>query len=359
MIWSTLNFVVNKGVLKNFWFKLFVIGYFFLFIFLCIDNFVTFFASPSQQIKYFTWLEKSELYYLCSGINISMNLKFKGRSKNNFKWKNSFLDKNSLPIDGKVYNFIIKNKSWSNISKVKKHKALSHCNNFVVYQNTFRKKWNNVSGIYKITFTPFKLFFYYGSSKNLGERLKYHFYNGKYQNTFLGLLIYLYGWEKFTVSIVETCSIQSIKERENWYLKTFKPILNILTESYSNSFSLNQRNHIVSNITKYKISNALKGKTWSQESKEKRKKSISGSNHYNYGKSLPLSTLNAAALLLGKPIYVYNEKDFKLLNNKPFRSIREAVKHLPVSQATLPKKLDIGKPFKGYYYYTKPHNFEK
>lgn len=72
---------------------------------------------------------------------------------------------------------------------------------------------------------------------------------------------------------------------------------------------------------------------------------------------MPISTLDAAVLVLGKPIYVYNETNFKLLNNKPFRSIREAVKVLPISLATLPVKLDTGKAFKGYYYYSAPHNF--
>lgn len=210
-----------------------------------------------------------------------------------------------------------------------------------------------MSGIYKITFTPLKLFSYYGSSKNLGERLKNHYYNGKNQNTFLGLLIFLFGWKNFTVTIIETCPIKYLKERENWYLKTFNPLLNILTNSYSNA----QKSYIVSKITRAKISSALKGRVWSEESKQKRKASIMGNKHPNFGQSLPISTLDAAALVLGKPIYVYNETNLKLLNNKPFRSIREAVKVLPISQATLPVKLDTGKAFKGYYYYSAPHNF--
>nr|YP_004376386.1 intronic ORF at intron 1 of nad1 [Moniliophthora roreri]ADO51575.1 intronic ORF at intron 1 of nad1 [Moniliophthora roreri] len=189
--------------------------------------------------------------------------------------------------------------------------------------------------------------------KNMGERLKYHYYNGKNQNTFLGLLIYIFGWKKFTVTIIETCSIKSLKEREDWYLNTFNPLLNILTNSYSNA----QVNYIVSKITKAKISSSLRGRTWSKESKEKRRASIIGNKHYNFGKSLPLSTLDVAALVLGKPIYVYNETNLKLLNDKPFRSIREAVKVLPISQSTLPKKLDTGKPLKGYYY-SKSHIFQ-
>lgn len=37
----------------------------------------------------------------------------------------------------------------------------------------------------KITFLPFRLFTYYGS--NLGERLKYHYYNTPKQPSLLGL----------------------------------------------------------------------------------------------------------------------------------------------------------------------------
>ena len=74
-------------------------------------------------------------------------------------------------------------------------------------------------------------------------------------------------------------------------------------------------------------------------------------NHY-WNKSVSKFTLDAAAVVLGEPIYVYKETDFELVNGKPFWSIREAVKHLPIkiSQTTLPKKLDNNKLFKGYYY---------
>jgi hypothetical protein len=33
-----------------------------------------------------------------------------------------------------------------------------------------------------------------------------------------------------------------------------------------------------------------------------------------------------------------------------------AVKDMPISESTLPKKLDTNKPFKGFYYYTYPKN---
>ena len=64
--------------------------------------------------------------------------------------------------------------------------------------------------------------------------------------------------------------------------------------------------------------------------------------------------MEAAAELSGTKVYVYSVKNFTLVNNKPFRSIRMVAKLMPISASTLPLKLNTGKPFKGYYYYTEP-----
>lgn len=253
-----------------------------------------------------------------------------------------------------IFEFVILNKLWPKVKRFKKHVAIDHCRSFELDQTAFRKKWFGVSGIYKITFLPLPLFSYYGSSRNIGERLKYHFYNGRKRNTFLGLFISIFGWKSFSVTIIERCPAELLQSREDWYLDSFYPLLNYLPKSYSDG-----RNFEVSSMTRLKISAALKGRTWSLESKEKRKLSISGKGHYNYGKSLPLSTLDAAALALGKPIFVYKlsltsqlNKNLVLVNNNPFRSIREAAKHLPISPVSLSKYLDTDKPFKGYLYYS-------
>jgi len=82
--------------------------------------------------------------------------------------------------------------------------------------------------------------------------------------------------------------------------------------------------------------------------------SKSGKKNQYFGKSLPKATLDAAAELAGTPIYVYTEDNFTLVNEKPFRSIRDTAKNLPVGASTLPKILDTNISFKGYYYYTKP-----
>jgi hypothetical protein len=66
-------------------------------------------------------------------------------------------------------------------------------------------------------------------------------------------------------------------------------------------------------------------------------------------------TLDAAIEVLGKLIYVY-DKNFNLINNKPFRSMREVSNFTTISRNTLSKKLDSGLLFKGYYYYSKPQS---
>jgi hypothetical protein len=69
----------------------------------------------------------------------------------------------------KLFSFIIKHKPWPFITKFKKHVYVDHCHNFAENHLEFRKKWSGRSGVYKITFRPFRLFTYYGSSSDLGS----------------------------------------------------------------------------------------------------------------------------------------------------------------------------------------------
>lgn len=249
-----------------------------------------------------------------------------------------------------LYSFILKNSSWDKRVKFKKHKALdsfncSKSNNI----SLFYQKWWNKSGIYKITFLGFRIFNYYGSSSNLGQRIKYHFYNGKHQKTYLGLFIEFFGIDKFSFTILETCSKSELKVREDWYLDKFKPLLNMLIASYTPN-----ETYKVSELTKLKISKSLLNKEpMSVETKKKMSLSKTGELNYWFGKTLHKNILDAAAELKGTQVYVYKQDSFELINNKPFRSIRDAVKHLPISASTLTKKLDSGLPFKSFYYFSK------
>ena len=121
--------------------------------------------------------------------------------------------------------------------------CVEHCKNFDEYHNIYiseKMEWNNISGIYKITYLPCHLFAYYGSSNNIGRRLKYHYYSAKHKKNFLGLFIKVFKWSSFSVTLIEKCSIQKLKCKEDWYLSKFKPLLNFMTSSYVDARNRNK-----------------------------------------------------------------------------------------------------------------------
>ena len=128
---------------------------------------------------------------------------------------------------GLAYRQIIKHKSWPHIVRTKKHRSVDHCQDVPNNILSFRNKWNGVSGIYKITFLPFRLFTYYGSSSNLGMRFKYHYYNGPKLRNFLGYFLKSFGWSNFSITVIEISSKDNLSVRENWYLNKYKPLLNV------------------------------------------------------------------------------------------------------------------------------------
>jgi hypothetical protein len=167
---------------------------------------------------------------------------------------------------GKLFRHVLRFTSWSSIQRFKKHKALAHCRDVPNNINSFRKPWIGVSGVYKITFLPFRLFSYYGSSTDLGNRLKYHYYSGPKQENFLGLFLKVFGWSCFSITIVETCSRDQVTVRENWYLLTFQPLLNVLM-----SASIDPRVPFAQSLlTRSKISATLTGRKDSDETRSRK-----------------------------------------------------------------------------------------
>jgi group I intron endonuclease len=115
---------------------------------------------------------------------------------------------------------------------------------------------------------------------------------------------------------------------------------------------------IISCLTRSKISESLKGRKDSEITRAKKSESRKGILNPFYRKGPGIKALDIAAEKAGTKIYAYETTKFNLVNNKPFlrSSIRSAAKVLPISGNTLTKKLDSGKSFKGYYYYSKPQN---
>lgn len=265
-----------------------------------------------------------------------------------------FLSLSILPFfiknPGNLYRHVIKFKSWPNILRFKKHKGISHCKDIPKNITLFRKDWLGISGIYKITYLPFRIFTYYGSSSNLGLRFKYHYYNGAKKGNFLGLFLSAFDWSKFSITVIETCPPFELATRENWYLSQYQPLLNVLMSS--SNYPLKSTN--LSLLTRSKISASLIGRKESDFTRTKKSKARKGILNPFYNKGPGKKALDLAAEKLGTKIYVYDSIKFLLVNNKPFRSIRMTANSLPISAGTLPSKLNTGKPFKGYYYYTEP-----
>lgn len=250
---------------------------------------------------------------------------------------------------GRLYLHIIRFMNWSHIKRFKKHKAVAHCKDIPNNLTAFRQQWKGVSGIYKITFLPFRMFTYYGSSSDIGMRFKYHYFNGPKQNNFLGLFLRVFGWNNFSITVVEVCPRVDLFNRENWYLSRFQPLLNVMTKAGMQPVLTG-----LSSLTRAKISAALIGRTDSEARRAKKSRAQKGALNAFYGKGPGIRALDKAAEMAGTRVYAYSVDNFTLVNGKPFRSIRSTASALPVSHGTLPSKLDTAKPFKGYYYFTTP-----
>jgi group I intron endonuclease len=135
----------------------------------------------------------------------------------------------------------------------------------------------------KITFLPFRLFTYYGSSSNLGMRFKYHYFNGAKKGNFLGIFLSVFGWSNFSITVIETnpraVAAKQLATRENWYLSRYHPLLNVLISSsnypiVSTSLSL---------LTRSKISASLKGRKESEFTRATKSKAQKGILNPFYG----------------------------------------------------------------------------
>ena len=165
----------------------------------------------------------------------------------------------------------------------------------------------------------------------------------------MALFLKTFGWDQFSVTVVELCSVKNLAVQEDWYLTKYQPMLNFLIKSYSDS-----RNIFLSNLTRSKISVTLKGRKATEKTKLKMSLSRIGVLNPFFGKGPGKIAIDKAAILKGKSVYVYDVISLTLVNDKPFRSIRETVKFMPISANSLSLKINTNNPFKGFYYYSYP-----
>lgn len=141
--------------------------------------------------------------------------------------------------------------------------------------------------------------------------------------------------------MVETCEHKHLLFRVNWYLSNFGATLNIITSTGVRVF---QRDFSI--LTRSKISASLMGHKDSEKTRLKKSESRIVNINPFFGKGPGTTALSKAAEMSGTKVYVYSIDNLTLVHT--FRSLHSVCKEMPISHATLPSKLNTGKPFKGY-----------
>ena len=181
-----------------------------------------------------------------------------------------------------------------------------------------------------------------------------------------------YGYENFSVAILEYCDKSDLTVREQYYLDKFNPQYNILKIAGS-SLGFKQ-----SEVTKEKISKAFKGiyigdksalfgRTHTEETKKKMSLSRTGENNPLYGKTHSVDskelmrqkalgrkhsseTIDKMSKTHGNTVNIYEKcssEGFKLIGS--FVSARRAAKFLDMSGSTVIRYMQSGGVYKDRY----------
>nr|QCW06883.1 hypothetical protein [Drechslerella brochopaga] len=139
---------------------------------------------------------------------------------------------------------------------------------------------------------------YIGSALNLSRRFTNYYSRSfliketKNSNSVIYKALLKHGYSGFQLEILEYCNLDILIEREQYYINLIKPEYNILKTAGSSvgfkhskasielirAAALNRKPKIISEETKYKISESLLGRTLSEETKSKMKGRIFWSN---------------------------------------------------------------------------------
>ena len=171
----------------------------------------------------------------------------------------------------------------------------------------FFRSIRSKGGIYMFTYKENPDIFYIGRTKNFINRYKAHL-NINLQDKF-HVFANAVGWDKFHFSIVQICNLDVQKERENYYLQKYLPLLNTIYKSDLDSI---QNYDSLYEILK------LKQLEWNQGNK-----------------------------YLGIPIYLYTYIEGSLKDNYiKFESINKLSQYLNISRETISIYLNTYVPFK-------------
>ena len=216
---------------------------------------------------------------------------------------------------------------------------------------------------------------YIGQSIDLSKRFRKYFtisYIKSRKELIISRALIKYGYDNFSVSILEYCDRCDLTAREQHYLDKFNPQYNILKIAGS-SLGFKQ-----SEETRLKISKALKGiytgdksalfgRFHTEETKKRMSLSKAGENNPLYGKTHnenakelmrqralnrkhSCETKDKMSKTHGNPVNIYEKsssKGFELIGS--FVSARRAAKFLDISGSTVIRYMQSGAIFKHRY----------
>ena len=184
-----------------------------------------------------------------------------------------------------------------------------------------------ISGVYKITNTVTGDF-YIGSSKDVKSRWKNHkkpsIWN-KYPNKQLYQDMKRYGTDKFVFEVIEEVEIDSLKEKEQYFIETLKPTYNQMNAKGLNIARYKEYNKEYKKSDKYKDYQKEYHKTdkYKKAQKQSQKEYNNQICYYN-GETLTLSALRTRFLRQGLSNPTAEAK--KYLLNEPKDNIKESQK---------------------------------
>jgi len=219
-------------------------------------------------------------------------------------------------------------------------------NKYRIYNENYKKsgiyRWNNL-----ITGKS-----YVGSSIDLSHRFTQYYstiHLKKHKTSVIYRSILKYGYNKFSLDILEYCKPSLCISREQYYLDLLKPEYNILKIAGSRLGSKQ------SEAAKFNISIAQKGelnhfygKTHTDETRKKMQLSLKSIIRVNSNRVATLETkLSMSLRCKGVCVKVF-DKSNNLINEFP--TITSTAKYFGLSNRTIGYYLDKDKSYKGYIF---------
>lgn len=221
-------------------------------------------------------------------------------------------------------------------------------NNMDINKSIIYKENRGKSGIYRLN-NIITGKSYIGSSVSLARRFSNYYSLGYLKNhtkngfSFLNNSLLKYGYSNFSIDILEYCESSLCISREQYYLDLLKPEYNICPIAGSRLGSKQ------SEETKAKIRANNLGKRHTPEIRQKIGLSIKLSVKDNFRSK---TVTNETRLKISSRCNGINIKAYDKSNNlvNQYSSIKNAAKHLGVSDRTIANNLNTGKSYDGYIY---------